>query len=118
MERSSTGDEYDDVPRDIGKRMHSVGQREAHSNSKVIYSNLEPKQNNRTMQIPRFIAAALFFQLVLIYWVVPRASIKWPNLRMLRVHRTDTSATSHNGQPFSTLRKQLQLGRGEYLFAN
>lgn len=48
MERSSTGDEYDDVPRDIGKRMHSVGEREAHSNSKVIYSNLEPKQNNST----------------------------------------------------------------------
>lgn len=52
MERSSTGQEYDDVPRDIGKRMHSVGQPEVHSNSKTINSNLEPKQINRTKQIP------------------------------------------------------------------
>lgn len=99
MERSTTGDEFGAVSRDNGKRMLSVEQPEVHSNSKFCNSNPEPKHNYRSSQTLRLIAVALIFQLVLIYWVAPRASIKWPNFRMLFSHSTEPSSTSHNSQP-------------------
>lgn len=100
MERSNTGDEFGDVSRDIGKRMLSVEQPEVYSNRKVF---LGPKRNNRTKQTLRLIAVALFFLLVLNYWVAPRANTKWQEFRMLRDHSTDSSTTSNNGQPLVRL---------------
>lgn len=103
MERSNTGDEFGDVSRVIGKRMLSVEQPEVYSDRKVFNMNLGPKRNNRTKQTLRLIAVALFFLLVLNYWVAPRANTKWQEFRMLRDHSTDSSTTSNNGQPLVRL---------------